>query len=449
MTLNYEQNAKSVLQGLSAEIRANATSQKDIGLSNLISACVAIDSKVKFANPLHTYLDGRYQNLEIASISFIVNICSRGNIAQRRVIADNIDFFASLCVPSINYNDSDKSVLEMKKWLKFLLDECCEAMGVNFKGSAEMFIDDVFYSYGGLTVIDFVKFFECVRSRKYVDDFQYIQTQGLNATFLFDWLKKYCEEKESVLNPIREYTQFSKNELTGKEEVRTVRQSGFYDRDSIGTSEKAKELLMNLSKKELRLSEMKQEAAHRNRVEEEKLWETGVVEGEIVRTKKQNANKIILQNFVSNFVSFYDFEKTKSVMTKISRFIESNFIPLGIFTLQEFKSQQAASIAVEAKKAINQLGFDGILNTQLASTYSSDPSVFFEKLGMKVDSNFPPFSKVVSKLRFKFLSDYHQYLEDLLADKDSCPLNEKDFLLQSALMLVEKIKGEGMTIIAI
>jgi len=67
--------------------------------------------------------------------------------------------------------------------------------GVNFNGDPDSVAYSIIQEYGGLSVADFLIFFERAKTRRYVLDYQHIASRGINADFLFSWLDQYVQEK--------------------------------------------------------------------------------------------------------------------------------------------------------------------------------------------------------------------------------------------------------------
>lgn len=69
--------------------------------------------------------------------------------------------------------------------------------GVNFVGDADSVAYSIIQEYGGLSVADFLIFFERAKTRRYVLEYQHVASRGINADFLFSWLDQYVQEKTS------------------------------------------------------------------------------------------------------------------------------------------------------------------------------------------------------------------------------------------------------------
>lgn len=53
-------------------------------------------------------------------------------------------------------------------------------------------------NFGGLTPVDWVRFFDMCRDGKFRSEFQNVSVRGVTSEFLTDWLNQYCEKRELV-----------------------------------------------------------------------------------------------------------------------------------------------------------------------------------------------------------------------------------------------------------
>lgn len=76
-----------------------------------------------------------------------------------------------------------------------MLSILCQHFGVTFNGDVDSVAYSIITEFGGLSVVDFLIFFERSKTGRYRQGFQHIASRGINAEFLFSWLEQYVQEK--------------------------------------------------------------------------------------------------------------------------------------------------------------------------------------------------------------------------------------------------------------
>ena len=85
-----------------------------------------------------------------------------------------------------------------KDFISAQIERLAGFMGCNVPGDVREVAEKILDSFGGLSPLDFIRFFEYCREGKFRKEFQHVSVRGINAEFLFDWLDDYCSERETV-----------------------------------------------------------------------------------------------------------------------------------------------------------------------------------------------------------------------------------------------------------
>ena len=157
------------------------------------------------------------QDLDFETLSaqeVILKVAAYGSPVQRGALARHLSPEIGLYFPSIvdlaNKNGGQMKVLSfIQDSIKMLSDH----FGVSFSGNIDSVAFSIYQDYGGLSIADFLIFFERAKSGEYKQEFQHVAARGINYDFLKSWLDQYTEQREAARAAIHSQYKDPKKEI--------------------------------------------------------------------------------------------------------------------------------------------------------------------------------------------------------------------------------------------
>ena len=173
------------------KIRDNAISAPALGMASLYENLPRIVS------------DFRLQGLPFDTESIekiVLGVMLKGTPSEKTALLQYVPFDASFSFPDVKsiFSGNISQWETGKKFVSAQIQRLASFMGCQTPGEILEVSEFLLENFGGLTPIDFVRFFELCRGGKYRKEFQHVSVRGINAEFLTDWLNDYCEERETV-----------------------------------------------------------------------------------------------------------------------------------------------------------------------------------------------------------------------------------------------------------
>jgi len=176
---------------MAASIKAKASNHLEIARFNLLSSA----SKVYKEERLRGFNPTAYESLE----QYVVMVLMKGTMIQRAGLIDSLDQSCDLSVPELKQLQRAPAT----ELLKTYITQTCNVFATDFKGDLSYALNMMYDNYGGITLLEWARFFNDVCQGKYKTDFQSVNTRGINVDFLNDWIQKYCNHRESLMTSLR------------------------------------------------------------------------------------------------------------------------------------------------------------------------------------------------------------------------------------------------------
>ena len=123
-----------------------------------------------------------------------------GSPVQRAAMVQYLTPASALFFPGI-YRlamANNKSLKTAMDFLKMNMTSLAGHFGVQFSGDPDSVAYTIIRDFGGLSVADFMIFFERCKSGRYRQEYQHVASRGINYDFLKTWLDQYSEEREAA-----------------------------------------------------------------------------------------------------------------------------------------------------------------------------------------------------------------------------------------------------------
>lgn len=181
---------KTALPALLTNVRINGA--RNLAESSVEAVALALEGIVK--DPILS----KFPFDQASFVEIVYRVIKSGTVLERSALAKHLTPKAACLFPSVKRQTEEsfeniQSIIEqvLKPMFKILADH----FGVNFVGDADSVAYSIIQEYGGLSVADFLIFFERAKTRRYVLEYQHVASRGINADFLFSWLDQYVQEK--------------------------------------------------------------------------------------------------------------------------------------------------------------------------------------------------------------------------------------------------------------
>lgn len=130
---------------------------------------------------------------------YVTDVLLNGSPVQRASLLEHLETLGDIALPEIRSMGRQAGVGLIVKYT----NETCAIMGCEFKGDLGITATMLFDDFGGVTVIEWARFFQYVIQGKYKNEYQSINTRGLNAEFLRDWLEQHYERRDKIISSLR------------------------------------------------------------------------------------------------------------------------------------------------------------------------------------------------------------------------------------------------------
>lgn len=172
-------------------MRNSATNHYDMSLSRFYGSFAPVVS------------DPRLRSVGIANFNspseLVFHLFVRGSVVQCAALLDHLDATCDLAMPEISTLNRDVA----QEAIISGITQCCDFLGVNFAGDLPVFSVMAFDMYKGLSILEWMRFFDGVRKGRWKSDYQNVSVRGLNPEFLLDWLEKFGEGRDHVVQSLR------------------------------------------------------------------------------------------------------------------------------------------------------------------------------------------------------------------------------------------------------
>jgi len=158
---------------------------------------------VLYENAPKVFADDRLSSINPAGYKtveeYVTFILLNGSPIQRSALLDNLDTLSDISMPEIKYLSRGPALALLETYIR----QTCQVMGCDFKGDIATVVSGLYDDYGGLTIIEWARFFQGITQGKFKDEYQSVNTRGLNAEFLRDWLDQFYERRDKIISSLR------------------------------------------------------------------------------------------------------------------------------------------------------------------------------------------------------------------------------------------------------
>jgi hypothetical protein len=179
------------LTTLADSIRARAVSHYHISLAQFYESAAVVfrDERLDSVNP------ESYATYD----EYVLDILLAGSPVQRSALLDLIPKDCDLAMPELR-TLGRKPALEL---LTTYIVQTCKILGCDFEGDRTTVINQLFDEYAGFSVLEWARFFYRIQKSQYSSKYQSVNTRGLNAEFLHDWITQYCDDRYEIITRLR------------------------------------------------------------------------------------------------------------------------------------------------------------------------------------------------------------------------------------------------------
>jgi len=395
-----------------------------------------ISKAVFMQNGIKLMQDSRMKNYNFQSYSSITKcieaICKVGSAIEKGAVADSFDFQSLMTLPELKTATNIDNAVE---WLMAQMTELAVYYGTTISGDVEYLAWDLFNTYGGFSVLDFIKFFAMCKKREFMTDYEHVKVQGISPDFILKWIAKYEDKRSAAIDGlIRDANgNADKRSNTGLT-VSTIVQA-------IHTPKEMEEL-------ERVASDMRRDftLSLHDKVTFNYSVGTDVIpiESEYISEKKAG---LFLFDFVFNFIAF-DEQKAKNIVKHLSESMTSTYnssneesllyLKSQGVVLSEYKRQQAIQFVLSGQRKLTGLMAIGLLEKSIDESGKKE---VLQNLGFNEKFENYNTRSFVKALTRGFESSYYQYLQKSI-ECNSAPLEVHLYIIQQALIF---LKNHGIT----
>lgn len=377
--------------------------------------------------------DARLQKVELETYGsiqdLVISICKQGNALEKSALADAFDFTTLLSMPEVKETKHPDAAVD---FIKANLADLANYFGTTTTGDTDMLSWLLFQEYGGLTMLDFIKFFSMCKKREFTGEFEFVKTQGINPDFIIKWMEKYCRLRDNAVEGLERDTKGYHEEA--RPVLGDARQKGFLlNADLKALEDKARKVRMDFEKS---LYEKRVMTVQVSGVDMEIPTDVMTVMG----AKRQ------LFHYIFHFVAF-DEEATKSIIQRLGQQFTDEYQDLNAemkayfeqqgTVLEKYKRQQAIQIAERIKRFLRTDASVATLEQALDNKegMTTEAKDLLSSFGVTLPTAAPLLS--VSQMIVKnYEASYFDYLRMALAS-ESYPLSIEQYTFQQVFMLLK------------
>lgn len=398
---------------------SNSENRFDVSKAIFLQGCIKLMQDIR----MKSFDYSKYKT----GAACVIDICKIGDARQKGAVADSFDFQSMLSIPDVKRSKNPEEAI---KWIEAQITELAVYYGTTISGDIEYLAYQLFNDFGGLSVLDFVKFFAMCKKREFMTEYEHVKAQGISPDFILKWIAKYEEKRSVVVDGLvrdangnverkRNYTPLSvgniAQNIVSSQEMETLERQA---------NELRKAFTVSLHDKVTLNYE---------------VGETVIpIQSEYMSEKKAG---LFLFDFVLNYIAF-DIEKAKAIVKGLSEnmvntYNSSSEESLAYFqsegiTLSEYKRQQAIQFVLSGQRKLT--GAVPILEKAIEG---SDKKAFFSKLGITENSETINVLSFVKSLTRGFESAYYEYLKRCISESN-VPLELSQYAIQQALVFMKE-----------
>lgn len=377
--------------------------------------------------------DARLQKVDMTDYAtiqeLVVSICKHGNALEKSALADAFDFTTLLSMPEVKETKHPDAAVE---FIKANVADLAIYFGTTTTGDSDMLAWLLFQEYGGLTMLDFIKFFSMCKKREFTGEFEFVKTQGINPDFIIKWIEKYCRLRDNALSVLERDTK------------------GYYEEARpISGESKVKGFALNATLKAM------EDKARKIRMDFEKsLYEKRSMTVQVSGVNMDIPTDVMtalgakrqLFHYIFHFVAF-DEAATKAIIQRLGQQFTDEYHDLNAemkayfeeqgTVLEEYKRQQAIQIAERIKRFLRTQAPVATLeqaldNKEGMTTESKD---LLSSFGVTLPTAAPLLS-VAQMIVKNYEASYFDYLRMAL-ESESYPLSIEQYTFQQVFMLLK------------
>lgn len=401
---------------LARSIRSAATNHYQMSLAVLYENAPKIfaDDRLTGINP------AGYETLE----QYVTFILLNGSPVQRSALLDNLDTLSDIAMPEIKYLSRAPGTALLETYIR----QTCQVMGCDFKGDLATVVSGLYDDYGGITIIEWARFFQGITQGKFKDEYQSVNTRGLNAEFLRDWLDQFYERRDKIIASLRKDMQAAP--VAEPQNAPTIEQIRQFQRDAVAIDGQVHNWRTEY--------EFKLTTRRIERIRDERKGDDGktvVYEYDVpIIEDTERAAYTRLYDFIAVFYGFTG-ASTKEAIRDLTTIWEFERITLDIeVEVAKFYRSRSKSLLLQLKKFVVE-NHRGLLTAGLRKIAEVNPSTtaFVKALtgrdyeGDKPNTSIEPhLQEVATKLIREFHDQYGDYVREAIA-KDSFVLYRDEY----------------------
>lgn len=340
-------------------------------------------------------------NRPIDGLCLDVALC--GSIPQRAAFVRNLNTKCVYAMPGIwdTAKKSSKAFDICSGFIKANITLICDYYGTTYTGNLDSIAYDMIRDYGGLSVLDWMIFFENSKRGKYKTEYQSITTRGINAEYLRDWIGKYIHEREAARIEMNEDC---KNPSGGKS----------------GLNRDISEFIEKIEKRRVIREALESDAEMLRREWQRELYDIEVGEDEYpILVSKPGSADLILRRNILEFVKFGIDEGINDLFFKV------------IDQIQKKYGSDFESIRDNELKVINSDVHRFIKNAKanqiIAVWYDN------EHPEPEYQADHARAANIAKTVRHIEECYYSEYLPECIAEK-KVPLKKQEYIIRTAIM---------------
>lgn len=402
---------------MARSIRSAATNHYHIALAYLYESAPKIftDERLQATNP------ALFETLE----QYLTEVLLHGTPVQRNAILDSLGINCDISMPEVRHLGMTAGMSLIEKYTV----ETCRILGCDFKGDMPTVISMLYDDYGGMTIIEWARFFQHIAQGKYKDDYQSVNTRGLNAEFLRDWIEQFDTTRGDIVHKLRK--ELPDVPVAEPQNAPTIEQIRQFQRDAVAIDGQVHNWRTEY--------EFKLTTRRIERIRDERKGDDGktvVYEYDVpIIEDTERAAYTRLYDFIAVFYGFTGVS-TRDAIRDLTTIWEFERITLDIeVEVAKFYRSRSKSLLVQLKKFVVE-NHRGLLTAGLRKIAEANPSTgaFVKALtgreyeGDKPHTGIEPhIQDVATKLIREFHDQYGDYVREAIA-KDSFVLYRDEYI---------------------
>ena len=162
----------SILQEQAKQL-SKSENRFDVSKAIFLQGCIKLMQDIR----MKSFDYSKYKT----GVACVIDICKIGDARQKGAVADSFDFQSMLSIPDVKRSKNPEEAI---KWIEVQITELAVYYGTTISGDIEYLAYQLFNDFGGLSVLDFVKFFAMCKKREFMTEYEHVKAQGISPDFI-------------------------------------------------------------------------------------------------------------------------------------------------------------------------------------------------------------------------------------------------------------------------